>query len=47
MNTDITLAEFDAQEFTDSSVNNMMRFTDFVPLSQAEEISAERAIALR
>ncbi|WP_406451869.1 hypothetical protein OG782_17155 [Streptomyces sp. NBC_00876] len=46
MNPDIKLGEFNEKEFTDSSVNNMMRFTDFSPLSRTEESAAESAIAL-
>ncbi|MEY2243441.1 hypothetical protein ACN6K9_002974 [Streptomyces sp. SAS_267] len=46
MNQETNLAEFDVNEFTESSINNMMRFTDFSPLTQSEQESAEQAIAL-
>jgi hypothetical protein len=46
MNQETMLAEFDVTEFNNSSINNMMRFTDFAPLTQSEEASAEQAIAI-
>ncbi|MGW2584250.1 hypothetical protein ACWCYZ_23475 [Streptomyces virginiae] len=47
MNPDIELGDFSEQEFTTSAVNNMTRFTDFSPLTKAEEATAASAIVIR